>query len=71
MAAKNFTLVHTPSNPDDLETGDTQYVASLERAIDDLTDAHGKLTFLLGLAHRDLKQERERRNALEMQLLGG
>lgn len=69
MAAKHFTLVDTRSEPDDLEMSDAQYVASLERAVDDLTDAHGKLTYLLGQAHRELKQERERRIALEVRLL--
>lgn len=70
MAAKNFTLVPTSPDPDDLEMSDAQYIASLERSVDDLTDAHGKLTHLLGAAQRDLRQERERRIALERQLLG-
>ena len=69
MAAKHFTLVDTRSDPDDLEMNDAQYVASLERAVDDLADAHGKLTHLLGQARRELKQERDRRIALEIRLL--
>lgn len=68
MAAKNFTLVRS-SVDDELEMSDQQYIESLERAVDDLTDVTGKLTRQLGVAHRDLKKERERRVALEVELL--
>ncbi|QTO47436.1 hypothetical protein [Burkholderia latens] len=71
MVEKNLTVVSALPDPDDLEMSDTQYIASLERAVDDLSEAHGKLTHLLGLAHRELRQERERRNAVEMRLLAG
>ncbi|WP_175961281.1 hypothetical protein [Burkholderia pyrrocinia] len=71
MVGKNLTVVSALPDPDDLEMSDTQYIASLERAVDDLSEVHGKLTHLLSLAHRELRQERERRNALEIRLLGG
>lgn len=71
MVGKNLTVVSALPDPDDLEMSDTQYIASLERAVDDLSEAHGKLTHLLSLAHRELRQERERRNALEIRLHAG
>ncbi|VWC11114.1 hypothetical protein BLA6993_05346 [Burkholderia lata] len=71
MANTNFTLVNASPDPDDLEMSDTQYIASLERAVDDMFEVHGKLTHLLNVAHRELRQERERRIALEMRLLCG
>ena len=69
MAVKNLTLVNGAGSTDDLETNDALYIESLERAIDNLTDAHGKVTHLLAEAHRELKQERARRTALEVELL--
>lgn len=69
MAVANFTLVNGGNTPDDLETNDALYIESLERAIDNLADAHGKVTHLLAEAHRALKQERELRQALEVELL--
>ena len=65
MAIRNFTLVPV-LDPDDLEMADAEYIASLERAIDNLMEVTGKLTYELGVANRALRKERERRVTLEI-----
>lgn len=65
MANRNLTLVPTV-DPDDLEMADAEYIASLERAIDDLMEVNGKLNYALGVAHRELRKERERRATVEI-----